>query len=222
MKMNSGAVRGSMGIPPEIQEAAERARQTSNQNVKKAPEPGFEQVASEAGPVPQPTPVPVPEVTDQQAEAAKPVEILKKLGIEFNDEVFQSLLFKGFVEHKVEIVKGRFEVKFKTLTTDEYDLVDELLAKEVQDTSMTNDGFNSRRAMWILAFGTLELAGKPVCKPVLSKDKQVDVVETAKLRRQVLGKMAPAVINIMIQKHGAMTVAINMISTDPEEHIKNS
>jgi hypothetical protein len=205
MKINGNSTQGSMGIPPEIQEAAERARQRSAQNVKKS-----EEAAEQHDPV------------NKVAEASNPVEILKKLGIEFDDDTFQSLLFKGYVEHVVEIVKGRFSVKFKSLTTDEYDLVDELLAKDLQDTSMTNEGFNSRRAMWILAFGVLELAGKPVCKPVLDKDRKLDVIETVKLRRQVLGKMAPAVINIMIQKHGAMTVALNMISSNPEEHIKNS
>ncbi len=220
MKINGNSTQGSMGIPPEIQEAAERARQRSAQNVKKS-----EEAAEQHDPVkevPQAQPQTQAPVDDKVAEASNPVEILKKLGIEFDDDTFQSLLFKGYVEHVVEIVKGRFSVKFKSLTTDEYDLVDELLAKDLQDTSMTNEGFNSRRAMWILAFGVLELAGKPVCKPVLDKDKKLDVIETVKLRRQVLGKMAPAVINIMIQKHGAMTVALNMISSNPEEHIKNS
>jgi hypothetical protein len=88
---------------------------------------------------------------------------------------------------------------------------------------MTNDGFNTRRSMWIISLGITHLIGKPIAKVEPDKKtKQIDLKELARARRAVLGKLAPSLTNLLIQKHGAITVAINMITTEPEKHLKNS
>lgn len=223
-----GQSQGSFGIPPQIQEAAERSRAKNSQNVKKAGEPQEEvqetpsaapEAASEAA---APSPA-GPVINDELAKQMDPINVLQTLGIEFGDELLQQLIFKGFVEQNVEIIKGKLIAKFKTLTVEEFDLVDEMLAEEMNDKKMTNTGFENRRSLLILAFGVMELAGKPVCKPVLEKDKKtIDKVATAQKRREVIQVMAPAVVNLMIQKHGAMTVAFNLIAQDPVPYLKNS
>lgn len=212
MKAPQGPAQGSMGIPPNIQAAGERAREEASRRREEQEKP--------LEPPPA-TALADATLTDEQVKQAEPMKILEQLGITFTEEMFSALLFKGFVEIPVEIVKGRLTVKFKTLTTEEHDFVDELVAEELKDKNMTNEGFQNRRSLWVLSFGTVEMQGRPVAKLVI-KDKALDLLATVKLRREVLGKLAPAVINPMIQKHGAMTVAFNMIVADPGTHIKNS
>lgn len=171
----------------------------------------------------------VDEDEKKESSIKDPLEALTKLGIYMEDEDFHKILFKGFVEKDVAIVKGFRGVKglnatFKTLTVKEYDLVDELLAEEYRETKMTNDGFMSRRSLWILAFGITKLQGRPL--PVVFEDdakKTVDDKATAKARRAVLGETSHGVINRMIHIHGAMTLAIENIINDPEaEFLKKS
>lgn len=212
-----GNAQGSFGIPPAVEEAAQRARATSSANVKKAsePPPQVEDVA--------PPPPPEAKPDDAVAEASNPNKVLETLGITFSEELLQQLIFKGFVEHTVDIVKGALTAKFKTLTVEEHDMVDEMLAEETEEVKMTNSGFENRRSLLVLGFGVVELAGKPVTKPVLEKGaKTVDKRATARKRREVLQAMAPGIVTLMIQKHGAMTLAFNMIASEPGEHIKNS
>lgn len=206
-----GSAQGSFGIPPEIQEAAQRARASA---AKPAAPPVVEE--------PQATPE-EEAIDDKVAEASDPTKILETLGIKFSDELLQQLIFKGSVEQTINIVPGKLTAKCKTLTVEDHDLVDEIMAGEVQDIKMTNTGFENRRSLLVLSFGILELAGKPVCKAIVDKDsKTIDKVATAKKRREVLQAMAPGIVNLMAQKHGAMTVAFNMIAADPGEYLKNS
>lgn len=213
MKFNqseNGPVRGSFGLPPEMKEAVEKAKAEK----KETPEPVKAEEVQQQAQV---------GVTDDDAQKADPMQILKGMGVEFNDTMFNQLLFKGFVEADLEVIGKKFIARIRTLTTEEYDMVDELLAEDVKTKQMTNDGFDTRRSMWVMAFGVTHLMGKPVCPVVVGEDKKtVDKVATAKKRRAVLSGLAPIVINTLIQKHAAMTVAINMIVSSPGEHIKNS
>lgn len=215
-----GNGQGSFGIPPQIQEAAERARANAYQNVKKA---GDQPAATEEPVVAEAAPVAEAPITDEVVEQSNPLKILETLGISFDEETLQQLIFRGSVEKTIDIVKGKLTAKCKTLTVEEHDLVDEILAEEVQNIKMTNAGFENRRSLLILAFGVTELAGKAVCKPVLEKDKKtLDKVATAKKRREVLQAMSPGIVNIIMQKQAAMTVAFNMIASDPGAFLKNS
>jgi hypothetical protein len=213
MKLGQAAnepVRGSFGIPPEMKEAAERSQAKKEEVKQPAKEPELKAKVE--------TPV-----TDEDANKVDPYNILKTLGIEFTDEMFNQLLFKGFVEAEVDVIPGKLKAKFKTLTTEEHDLVDELLAEDLKNKQMTSDGFEARRSVWTMAFGVTHLLGKPICPIVLAADKKtMDKMATAKKRRPYIAGLAPIVMNTMIQKHGAMTVAINMIVSEPGEHVKNS
>lgn len=222
MQINQGAnaPRGSFGIPPEMQEAQQRAKaQADAERAEKA------QV--EAPPVPPEAAAPA----DEGAKELTPTDMLKTLGVTFDDKDLHNLLFRGYIEKDIAVIPKtesagkvvEFRSKFKTLTGDEYDAVDELIAADVETTKMTNDGFKSRRAMWILSLGILEINGKALIKPILNSDtKEVDLHAMAKARRKLLGAMSPLIVNHMIQKHGALTVAVDMISADPSGALKNS
>jgi len=154
-----------------------------------------------------------------------PLQQLKDMGIELTDDDFQKILFKGFVEKEVVVfpsVRGKREMTatLKTLTGDEYDQADELLAEEISDVRATNEGYQTRRNMWVLSFGVTGLAGKPLGKVVSTKDAQgrdiVDLKETARLRRDTLGLLSPAILTKLMRLHGAMTVAINSAVEDPD------
>lgn len=222
--MKAQGAQGSFGIPPEIQEAGRRAKENAEKNVKKAGADETPVGATSDSPQASGSPVEGGDKpNDEIAEKSNPLKILESLGITFDDELLQQLIFKGYVEQTIDIVKGKLTAKCRTLTVEDHDLVDELLAKETEDTKMTNTGFENRRAMLVLAFGVSELAGKQVAKPIINKEsKTIDKVATANQRRKVLQAMAPGVVNLMIQKHGAMTVAFNMIAADPGDYLKNS
>lgn len=217
MRGTQGPVQGSFGIPPEIAKAAERKRAEAEERKKMSQE-------GEAQAAPTPTPVEEAKAQSEQVDVSgeDPQKILEKLGAKFTDDDFQKLLFKGFYETELEIVKGKFKATFRTLTGNEYDELDEILADEIKTIDMTTEGFNARRAMLVISYGITHLMGKPVSKVVVNKDKTVDTKATARERRKVLGALSPAISNLLIQKHGALTVALNLLVADPEKYLKNS
>lgn len=216
MKLGQTA-QGSFGIPPQMQEALNRQQQ---QQSKKAQEEASERVEAEAQIEED---VETSKEEEAEVKPLNPVEMLTKIGVDFNDKDLHQLLFKGFIEKDVPVVKNVLTATFKTLTGDEYDAVDELVADDIKNVPMTGDGYQTRRAMWIISLGVTKLQGKPVCKPVMGQDGvTIDIRETAKARRKVLGALAPSVSNQLIQKHGALTVAMDLITANPESVLKNS
>ena len=215
MKAQHGTT-GSFGIPPQFQEATERARTKQaqpqpQQQPQREPEPVVAEPTASA---------PAPE--DPKAKETNPIKNLEKLGAQFTDEDFQKLLFKGYYETELDIVKGKMRATFRTLLGSEYDDIDETMATDVKEINMTNEGFETRRAVLIVAYGVTHLNGKPIVKPVMTKDNKVDTKATALERRKVIGALAPAVTNLLIQKHGAITVSINAIVASPDDFVKNS
>lgn len=214
MKLNqNGPIQGSFGIPPQMEEAAAKQRMEAESKRKKQ--------ESE----PQPQPQEKPEVAEAQKKETDPdpKTLLEKIGAKFTDEDFQRLLFKGVYETELDIFKDKLKSKMKTLTAKEYEEVDELLAEESNKRPMTNEGWNSLRAILILSYGITEFNGKPLGKPIYIKDtKDLDTKSMALDRRKVLSAMAATVVNKLSQVHSTIVVAINMIVADPEAHLKNS
>ena len=207
---------GSMGIPPHMMQNFEKQRQErAEKSDTPTPAPAHKDpVQQEAPPV---------EPNAEVAEEFEPTTILQRIGVTFTDDDLQRLIMKGFFETKVDVIPGKLTATLRTLLGDEYDKVDELLAEDAKNKAMTNDGFQTRRAMWILSFGVIKLNEKPLfAKEVDSKGKKKTPIDIAKARREVLGALAPAVTNLLIRKHGALSVAINAIVEKPEQLIKNS
>lgn len=234
MKVAKPDSQGSFGIPQHVQEArqahmdAKASREAHGKPGARAEEEevepaseddmGFGAGLSDASAS--------PESGDEASEndpvlSKKPLEILKKMGVELTDEDFQKILFKGYVDKDVQVfpsVRGArgMTANLKTLTGEEYDKADELYGEELADIRGTNQGFELRQQMWILAFGVRKLGGKDIVRPVILKNKSIDEKATARERRGVLQKLSPAVLTKLMQLHSSMTVAINQVVGDPE------
>lgn len=226
MKINTQpGFTSSFGIPPQMKAAEEKFREERTKpSDESASEADFDFSPSDTDP-----PAETPVRTSQPSDPSTPEEALKQIGIELDDEDFQKLFFRGFIEKEVKLFSGRggqkdFTVTFKTLTGQEYDEVDELLADDIQATKMTNDGYATRRNMWTLAFAVSHLAGKPVCKPVMkttASGEVVDLKETAKKRRDVLCRLSGGVISKMMRTFGIFSVSVNdLIETPESDHLK--
>jgi hypothetical protein len=209
MKINTQN-RGSFGIPPEMQEAMERS--------KKAEEKPREPEA----PLP---PLPDAEVAKDNEEFVKEISAtsrLKEIGVVVDDKDFDTLLFKGYIEKDISVVEGKITPSFKTLITEEYDTIDELLAEELAAVSMTRDGADVRKTMWGMAMAVTKINGKPTVKAIMKEGNEVDLKATAKARRKVLSQMSPFVIDEMTRKFAVFTAAIRSMVNNPKELLKNS
>ena len=205
MKVNAQGrpVQGSFGIPEELEQAAMKSKQQPTEPAK---------------PVEQPNTT----TTTTKEENTIVDDILKDLGIEFTSEDFQKYIFRGSIEKEVVIVKGYLKAKFRSLIGKEWDEIDEILAGETKDIPMTVQGMDIRKSVLVLSYGILELEGKLLSKVIKLNDTELDTKAMALERRKALLRLAPSVTNIMIEKHGALTMVLNNITRDPGTHIKNS
>lgn len=225
MKIGSnGNMKGSFGIPPALREAEERIKQSREQGEFR---PDFE-----SDPYEQPAQEEEAGAEEKlEAKKDEPVpknalDVLREsFGIVLEDEDFHKILFRGFVEKDIEAVPPIRGSKpliatIKSLNGHEYDLVDELLAEDIRDVRMTNDGYSTRRNMWILSFAITKLQGKAYVSPVMMKDQEgkdvLDGKATARKRRAKLATLNAAVITRLMRIHGQLTLAINAIMEDPE------
>jgi hypothetical protein len=227
MKIGSSSnFQGSFGIPQHLKEAEEEFRQ---KKADREARPDFESEHQDTPPAEMDEEYESGEQIESEIEARvkmNPIEALEKdFGIKFEDEDFQKILFKGYLEKDIVAVPSIRGIKplvvtLKSLNGEEYDLVDELLAEDIRDVRMTNDGFSTRRNMWILAIAVTKIQGKPICVQEFTTDasgkKEVDVKATVRRKRSILAKLNAAVITRIMRIHGQLTLAINAIMEDPE------
>ncbi len=138
--------------------------------------------------------------TDTSAKAEK----------ELNDEAAEKIVDICYNPK----TKKQFTAVFKTLTGDEYDYADELLAEELKDVEMTRAGLDSRRNMWILAFGVTKLDGRDIVKPYVVAGKY-DPKATAKARKAVISAMSPAILNRLMRMHGIFSMQLDRLVESP-------
>lgn len=162
---------------------------------------------------------------EKKAQDATPQAILKRLGIEMTAEDCNRLLFKGYVTKDIKITHDPstgqdFIGRFKTLTSEEFDLVDELLAEEMNSKKMTVNGREARHSTWILAFSLTHINDAELQKPVFV-DKKIDIRGTAESRVAIIRKLSPYVLDKASRVYGALSAAISLIIEDPaKEFIK--
>lgn len=217
---------GSFGIPPEVQEAhktfnEKRAAQGAEQDSEDAE---GEELDEEGGAEPDES---QEEAEGKPSDAVgnlgqlSPRKALKSLGITLTDADFHSVLYRGFVEKAVEIMPAMGEVKamvvkIKTLTPDEYNVVDELVAEDIENIKGTTAGFQVRRELWMIAFAVIDINGREIAKVKRDKDGEADLKELARARQKMLKQLSPAVINKLIRTVNTMGWAISAIVEDPK------
>lgn len=203
MKLGSPAPKGSFGIPEELKQQMDDARK-AKEAMPPPEEPVLEEEEIETKPAPA------------MVQPKDPVEILREIGIEPKDEDFHSLVFRGYVEKTVVVTKNpfsgkEFTAKMRTLTAEELDYVDELVAEEMESIKMTQIGYEARRAMTLLSFGVTELDGNPLTKNVYDESKTFLPKETAQKRRKVLSKLSPTTIDLLMGLHNKIVTSYSLL-----------
>ena len=219
--------KGSFGIPPELKERGDVLLKNSEEASSRRP--GMDEVPGDESPR-APTPYidgGIPEEafeskTEQSiADMITPEENLARLGINLVEDDYHSIVFRGFLEKEVVVFPAisktrELRATIKTLKAAEYDLVDELMADDIRNVPMTNEGYSARRSLWILSVAVTRLDGKPLTKPIYTKDYDgknvVDVKATAKDRKlKILGEMSHIVLNELVALHAALTTNMDLI-----------
>jgi len=158
---------------------------------------------------------------EEEELVPSPEDNLIRIGITLSDDDYHNIVFRGGLEKEVVVfpaLKKTRELRatVRTLKTKEYDAIDELLAEDVRGIAMTNEGYTSRRALWILAFSVVKLDGKILTKPHFTKDDTgkdvVDIKATARERKErILGELSPIIINELISIHAILTTNMDLI-----------
>jgi hypothetical protein len=151
----------------------------------------------------------------------KPEEALRLLGMELLPDDYAKIFCNGFIEKSIQLFqtldkKFTFGATIRTLKADEYEIVDEMLAEEINNVKMTNDGLIARRSSLIMAFGITKLMGRAVCEIVRDKAGKIDIKKTVKAKRAVIGQMQPSVVDELMRYHGALTICLKQIVSQPD------
>lgn len=222
---------GSFGIPPEMQEAR-KTFEEKKAAAEAAPGPDDAEEENEGpGVVEDEGPDTGMGESDKPGAAFAPGDVtklpprkaLESLGVKLEDQDFHSILYRGYVEKDVEIMPAlggvkAMVVKLKTLTPEEYNLIDELLAEDLDAIKGTNLGFQARRELWTISFAVLDINGRELGKVKREKDGSVDLKELARSRHKMLSQLSPAVINKIIKINSTMNWAITAIVEDPKSN----
>jgi hypothetical protein len=225
-----GARGGSFGVPAEVQEAAQKARDQARKerDARGTPAQGATAATADASDDMSHDSV-APRVedtgfsglsgdlpTDATAKKLDPLDQLRKIGVDFTEEDVHNLVFKGTVSKEIAVFKGvtQLSATLKALTVEECDLVDELTAEEIGKTAMTNSGADSRRAIWTLAFAVTHLNGRMLRdldkEGAVGKDG-IDLKKKAQLYREALRKMSPYVMRVLGELQSIYAASLNLL-----------
>ena len=224
---------GSFGIPPEIQKLVQEKQLEKSLNLGGRQKEEPEKVEALAKPpvveddgfkAPEKTSdEPVPDEKDPLGNINDPLKRLEAIGIDLTEDDFHQYLFKGFLSKTVSLTKGLkkdMTVTLKTLTTEEYLMVDKLLADAIDaKRSMTREGLDQIRSVYTLSFGVTHLAGKPIIK----HDDKNSLIETALSASEVINALSAGLITKIIKYHMIFTVSMNiLIDRGDSPFLKNS
>lgn len=216
------APQGSFGLPENVQKALNQRENEKRYAKEESDEPtppprpkpqvseddGFDKKISE-----DPTQFneELTEVEKEIVSLQNPINRLKAIGIELSEDDFHQYLFKGYLSKTVDLTKGLkkdMSVTLKTLTTEEYLLVDKFIAEAIDaKRSMTREGVEQLRSVYTLAFGVTHLAGKPIIK---STDKST-LYETAMAASEVITALSAGLVTKIIKLHMIFTISMNKL-----------
>lgn len=222
MKIAGNNIRSSMGLPREAREAVRQYQEKRETEAEKepsdppeAPEPEVdEDFTEDEAPEKEPSP------TDG---LKSPTEMLEDIGVQLTEDDFHNYLFKGYIEKDVVAIpfpgnpEKNFIVTYRTLTVEDHNLIDEILAEDAKAINMTNDGFSSRRSSLLLAASVHKIAGKSIAKPVNGEDGKPSRKLTIISRRDMLKQLSDHVTDRMIRCQQLLSLAIRTIIVDPKQ-----
>ena len=221
---------GSFGLPPQAKDLLERKESddrlkdlTQEQHKYSAPvnQGSSEPAATEDDgfnlPKEVEDPVKQPDIEDDDpslTDLDSPVNRMKHIGIELTEDDVHQYLFKGFLSKKVPIMSGlkkEMTATLKTLTTEECLVVDKMIARAIDSkTPMTREGLDQLRSVYTLAFGVLELAGRPIAKMQANGMLEEYAIAASKTIQALSAGLATKLVKL----HLIFTVAMNRLVDD--------
>jgi len=231
--------RGSFGIPPEmhpdnvLNQTAGRQQSSDEEEHSRASPPqstdGDFEVDEDEEDSDGASTEDVLEAGGETRKTSK--QILAEIGVTLTAQDWSDFVFRGYMEKRILIIElptadGKlkpFYATFKTVTAEEGDIADGLLSQEVNKEAMTIDGVGTRREMWNLSFAIQKLDDKPLCKPVQITDPQtkvarLDLAATAKEKRQILSKMSPVILQMMMDKYWTFLRQTRLMLAEPKSN----
>lgn len=246
MKLGQAATAAhrSFGIPPEIHPERTIGSQSGRQQASTGedrPSPavssdsGFEASEEDDDDDQQAEPDDgVPTSAQEEEDIASrpsPKKILAEMGVTLTGQDWSDFIFKGYMEKRILIAEvpsddgalRPFYATFRTVTGEQADAADGLLAEEVKSEQMTVDGVGTRREMWNLSFAIQKLDDKAVCKPVTitdpkTKEVRPDILATVKEKRRILSKMAPMILQTLMSKYWIFLGQVKAILENPKSN----
>lgn len=233
------ATRGSFGIPPEMHPDRTMGQQSGRQpaspeGARAAPpvsnDDGFE-ASEEDEDADDAAELEEPQEDSSDTAKTNPKKILAEMGVTLTGQDWSDFIFKGYMEKRILIAEipsddgelRPFYATFRTVTGEQADAADGLLAEEVRESQMTVDGVGTRREMWNLSFAIQKLDDKAVCKTVTTTDPKTketkpDLIATVKEKRKLLSKMAPMILQTLMSKYWTFLGQVKAILENPKSN----
>lgn len=210
---------GSFGIPENMRPEVIRAKQEEMEDLKQKEEAAKKEEAEASE-----------SASAEQVSVNKiltPEEMLKNIGVEFTDDDFMHYLMKGCIYKNIDIFKGKMKVTLKTLTVGDYDMVNELVAKELAEVKMTTDGLEKRSAVIELCAALTEIQGKPFpdmreLKKKHTKKETFTDEEIVLARRDEVRKMGATLVDMLLNTRAVYEASIRSIVKGNSDKLKNS
>ena len=219
------APQGSFGIPENLRKMLseeEKKRSEENQEEKQEERPSAPLVSEDDGfKTEEDTPVEEKiEVSDKDIRefdsglpSGDPIKELKKIGVELTDDDIHQYCFKGYLEKEVPVMKTKkreLTVTLRTLTGEQYIIVDRKLADIIPLKPMTREGLDNLRGILILSYGVTALSGKPLVRIVTGgtpKDQETIGDEAF----EALTQLSSGILNKIMRLHAIFSTSLHLM-----------
>lgn len=206
---------GSFGIPDELKQAIdsmEKKKTAPSQGVSDVEDLPIEdlRVEGSASKEDQQKDLTEKELKEKKRLEQKKLleEIKEDLGIKISeDDIWSFLLNNEIIKKDIVIVPGRLHATFKTLTLDETNAIDSIMAQDLEVKRLEN-GFKNINTQHLLSRSILEL-GKP--------NAPRSIGSTPKERFDTLGKMSALLVEKLGRKWNLFVFLIDGIIKEEME-----
>jgi len=198
--------KGSFGIPQDVLDAVAESKKKGRGEPTEKDQPKASAVYDSES-IPEVEESPEKENADLDVKANDEVsveeqiaEMKKSLGVEIDeDDLWSIFMGNQLVKKGIQIIPGKLEVTFTTLSMDITESIDKKMAEALEEKFL-EAGIRNRQTKLLLAAGIVEM-GKPEKTRSLGKD--------ADERFEQLGKMSTVLVEKIAQKWNQFTWLVN-------------
>ena len=145
--------------------------------------------------------------------ANDPISELKKIGVDLTDDDIHQYCFKGYLEKEVPVMKTKkrnLTVTLRTLTGEQYIIVDRKLADIVPIKPMTREGLDNLRSLYVLSYGVTALSGNPLVRVItggVPKDQETIGDEAF----EALTSLSSGILNKIMRLHAIFSTSLHLL-----------